>query len=300
VAGRKARLLGAVLVLAFLGALVLIVTLVSEAPVERTLVSDLRNADPQLRARAAFELSQVVRPSVTAIYGLAHLLADSDEEPRGEAVAALISIGRGDSATSAVIVRGMRSLISGPGLGPPRVEAAHVLGQLGARSRTAVDALLSALRTPDEDPRTAAAAALGQIGIPDDVVLQALDLAVNDPAPDVRAMALESLTRLRPGDSTAHAAARVAIGDPSPAVRLTAVYSLLSASHYDRRVASALAFASRDSDADVRRAAVIALIRLAPDDTTTRRRLETLANDSVPRVRLAAEEGLHATTAPRP
>jgi HEAT repeat protein len=292
--------LGAVLLLAFLGALLLIVKLVSEPRVERTFVSDLRSADPRIRARAAFELSQEVHPSATAINGLAHLLADSEEEPRGEAVAALISMGRGDSATSIVIVSDMRSLISGSGLGPPRVEAAHVLGQLGARSRTAIDALLIALRTRDEDLRTAAAAALGQIGVPDDAVLQALDLAVNDVAPDVRAMALESLTRLRPGDLTAHAAARVAIGDQSPAVRLTAVYSLMSATHYDRPVASAIDSALRDADADVRRSAVTALIRLAPDDTTTRRRLETLAKDSVARVRLAAEEALHATNASRP
>jgi HEAT repeat protein len=286
--------------LAFLGALVLILELVSEPRVERTLVSDLRSADPRVRARAAFELSQEVHPSATTIDGLTSLLADSEEEPRGEAVAALISMGRSDSAASNVIVSGMRSLISAPGLVPPRVEAAHVLGQLGARSRPGIDALLIALRTRDEDLRTAAAAALGQIGVPDDAVLQALDLAVTDGSPDVRAMALESLTRLRPGDLTAQAAARMAIGDQSPAVRLTAVYSLMSATHYDRRLASALEVALRDSDADVRRTAVTALIRLAPDDTTTRRRLETLATDSVARVRLAAEAALRATNASRP
>lgn len=293
-------MLGAVLLLAFLGALVLILELVSKPRVERTLVTDLRSADPLVRARAAFELSQEVQPSATAIDGLAHLLADSQEEPRGEAVAALISLGRGDSATSMMIVSGMRSVIFGSELGPPRVEAAHVLGQLGERSRTAIDALSTALRTGDDDLRTAAAAALGQIGVPDEPVLQALDLAINDVVPDVRAMALESLTKLRPGDLTAHAAAHVAIDDQSPAVRLTAVYSLMNATHYDHRIASALESALRDSDADVRRTAVNALIRLAPDDTATRRRLETLAKDSVARVRLVAEEALRATDASRP
>jgi HEAT repeat protein len=290
----------AVLLLAFLGAFALVVRVVSQAPNERALVSDLRNADPQVRARAAFELSQEAHPSATALHGLTRLLADSEEEPRGEAVAALISLGRADSATSMVIVSDMRSLISGSRLGPPRVEAAHVLGQLGVQSGTAIDALLLALRTQDEGLRTAAAAALGQIGVPDDAVLHALDLAVYDRAPDVRAMALESLTRLRPGDSTAHAAARVAIGDQSPAVRLTAVYSLMSATHYDRRVTSAVDVALRDSDADIRRTAVIALMRLAPDDTATKRRLETLATDSVARVRLAAEEALNSAKGLRP
>jgi HEAT repeat protein len=292
--------MGTVLLLALLGSLVLIVRLVSEPRVERTLVMDLRSADPRVRARAAFELSQEAHPSAAAIHGLARLLADSEEEPRGEAVAGLISMGRGDSATSMMIVSDMRSLISGSASGPPRVEAAHVLGQLGTRSGTAIDALLNALRTGDEDVRIATAAALGQIGLPDDAVLQALDLAVDDASPDVRAMALESLTRLRPGDSTAHAAARVVIGDQSPAVRLTAVYALMSAAHYDRRVASALDFALRDSDADIRRTAVTALGRLAPDDTATRRRLERLASDSVARVRIAAEEALHAASVSRP
>jgi HEAT repeat protein len=276
--------------LGLLGALVLMLRLGSERREEQALLNDLRSPDPRVRGRSAFELSQEQHPSATAIVTLAHLLADREDEPRAEAVAALITLGRGDSATSTMVVDAMRSLIVGSHSGrAARVEAAHVLGQVDAKVRPAIDALLIGLASWDPELRSAAAAALGESKVADARVLPSLDLAVDDAFAEVRAAALESLARLRPGDVTAQIAIR-AVSDPAPAVRLAAVYALASATRYDRTLASALDVALRDSDPDIRRAAAIALTRLALSDTTTHHR-ETRARV----IRSAAPPQTHAS-----
>jgi HEAT repeat protein len=254
----------------------------------------LCDPDPSVRAHAAFELSLDHRPSPAAISALARVLEDNDDEPRREAVAALISMGQLDSTNAGAVIGAMISLISRPSAAASaRVQAIRVLSQLGTSSRAARDPLLIALLGHDDTLRAAAADAMGQIGFTDAETLSALDRAVDDTVPDVRAAALESLARLRPGDAPRAAARQIA--DTSVTVRLTAVYTLAVASRYDGPVGRAIDIALRDSVPEIRRAAVMALTRLAPDAKSTRDRLQRLSSDPVASVRQAAREALRAT-----
>ena len=267
---------------------------------ERQLIHELRDPNAAMRAHAAFELSRDQHPTESAIAALTGLLSDSDDEPRSEAVAALISIGQRDSAKANTVIRAMISMISQPSApSSSRVEAARVLSQLGAQSQAVRDVLLAALHARDDSLRTTAAAALGQIGLGDDATVRALEQAANDGIPDVRAAGLESLARLRPGDGTPRVAARL-IRDASVEVRLAAVYALAGADRYEDPIDVAIDVALRDSIPEIRRAAVMALGRLAPNATSARDKLELLSADSAASVRRAALEALRATRSSRP
>src|SRR5690242_12290443 len=82
------------LLLCMLGAFALIAIFLDAPPNQQSLIRSLSDRDPALRAHAAFELSREHQSSPAAIIALANVVADSDEDARSEAVAALISIGR--------------------------------------------------------------------------------------------------------------------------------------------------------------------------------------------------------------
>jgi HEAT repeat protein len=197
------------LLLCILGAFVLVAIRLGIPPNEQSLIRALSDRDPAIRARAAFELSQEHQSSPAAIIALANVLEDSDEDPRSEAVAALISIGRHDTAEGGAVTRAMSAIISRQSVGRSlRMQAIQVLGQLGRSGRSVEEPLLLVLAGEDDEERAAAAAALGQAGAGGAETIRALERAVADPMPEVRAAALESLARMRPGDTTPRVAAR--------------------------------------------------------------------------------------------
>src|SRR5881275_2747420 len=86
--------------LAPLGVSILVIGVVSllawlggKARTDDQLVTDLGDRNASTRANAAYQLSLEKHPSVSALKALARLLGDDEDEPRGEAVAALISLG---------------------------------------------------------------------------------------------------------------------------------------------------------------------------------------------------------------
>ena len=264
------------------------------------LIKELRDPNASVRARAAFELGEDQHPTESAIWALTRLLTDGDDEPRSEAVAALISIGHRDSSKAKAVTRAMISVISPPSVASSsRVQAARVLSQLGAKNHVARDALLAALHARDDSLRATAAAGLGQIGLDDAATVQALERAVDDAIAGVRAAALESLARLRPGDGTPKVAARL-VRDTSVEVRLAAIYALAGAAQYEPPVDLAIDVALQDSIPEIRRAAVIALAHLAANAVVARDKLELLSADSAASVRQAALEVLRVPRTSRP
>ena len=252
------------LLLCTLGAFVLIAIHLSSPPDQESLIRALSDRDPARRAHAAFALSGERQPSPAAIIALANVLDDSEEDARSEAVAALISIGRHDTADDAAVTRAMSAILSRQSVGPSlRVEAIQVLGQLGRMDRSVEGPLLLALAAEEDAVRAAAAAALGQSGTADIPIIRALERAMADTMPGVRAAALESLARLRPGDETPRVAARW-ISDTSATVRLAAVYALEGAAGNDSAVGRAIDLARRDSVPEIRRVAALVASRLAP------------------------------------
>ena len=285
-------LIGVVVFLAWCG---------NKTPREEHLIRDLRGPNAANRAVAAYQLSQEKHPSVSAVEALARLLGDDEDEPRGEAVAALISLGTVDAQSRAVAVRSMASLLSdGASRSVQRVEAAHVLGQLGAQNKQVASLLAVALRSADDSLRAAAAAALGLLGVDDGLVLRSLMAATGDNEPDVRAAALEALTRLRPDSLTVHIAARLVREDTSTVVRVTAVYAVAVSNRLDAQIVSTLEVALNDSQPQVRRAAAIALSRFGSAARSALNALRSVGKDSVASVRHAAEEAIRAITGRHP
>lgn len=272
-----------------------------KARTEDQLINALRDRNTSTRAVAAYQLSLDKHPSVAAVEALARLLADAEDEPRGEAVAALISLGTLDAQSRAVVVRAMASLLTdGASRSVQRVEAAHVLGQLGAQNKQVASLLAAALRSADDSLRAAAAAALGLLGVGDGLVLRALMAATGDNNPDVRAAAVEALTRLRPDSLTVNIASRLVRQDTSTLVRVTAVYAVAVSNSLDAQIISTLELALRDSQPQVRRAAAIALTRFGSAATSALDALRTVSEDSVASVRQAAEEAIRRITGQKP
>jgi HEAT repeat protein len=177
-----------------------------------------------------------------------------------------------------------------------RVEAVHVLGQLGAQNKQVASLLAVALHSADDSLRAAAAAALGVLGVGDGLVLRALMAATGDDEPDVRAAALEALTRLRPDSLTVHIASRLVRQDTSTLVRVTAVYAVAVSNRLDAQIVSTLEVALHDSQPQVRRAAAIALSRFGSAAQSALDALRSVSDDSVASVRQAAEDAIRTIT----
>ena len=269
----------------------------SRSGAESDLIARLRSSDGMARATAANALGRRSNVSVAAVRELAALLEDPNVEPRSEAAAALISIGRGNVPAGDSVIGTVTSRLANA-TSPARVLAAQILGQLGVRSAMATRHLVSAMRTPDDSLRAAAAAALGQIGVADSTVLPAVNIALGDRMPEVRAAAVGTLARLQP-DAAADSAARLALEDESPLVRLEAVYALRTTGRYQASVERAFRGALRDPVPEVRRAAALAFAQHGHRARSAHAALVEALTDSVESVRQAAARALQLVAGER-
>ena len=106
-----------------------------------------------------------------------------------------------------------------------RSAAVDQLGDLGARARSAIPALIKALDHADDELRWRAARALGAISVTHDAA-PALTARLSDPHPLVRAHAAYALGKIGKSDEAIVAALAAAIGDEDAAVRRAAAGAL--------------------------------------------------------------------------
>ena len=138
--------------------------------------------NPQVREMSAWTLSEIKTPSARIVPALISVLTDPDENIRvvgsvalqnlgGPAVPYLIDALTADAAEI-------------------RLNAAYVLGEIGAPLDTILPALISTLTDPEWNVRRLVVRALVTIGPP---AIEPLIKALNSPNPDLRRMAERAL-----------------------------------------------------------------------------------------------------------
>lgn len=226
-----------------------------------------------VRATAAYALDYLwpvgILDRVLIVQAEVQLLGDSDGEVREAAAAALADI----APESRDVVPALVGVLDRAPRLESRLQAAHILGVLGARASPAVGALVQATSSPDAALRVAAVAAIGRVATrPAPAVTRALVHAAGDQDPEVRAGALEAMAAALTQSAELTPLAERALRDSAAVVREQAVYALAGTVCVSPETRGALGRATADADGRVRRAAVAALARLAalsgppPDD----------------------------------
>ncbi|QDT98390.1 HEAT repeat domain-containing protein [Gimesia aquarii] len=152
------------------------------------LITLLNNTSPEIRAHAALALGDFGAKAKAAVPELIKLLSDSDLNVKLDAAAALGEIGPDASAAVPELSKAMQAgptaltLNSASALAaigeasvptlkkllddnsPLKLLAAHVLGEIGGSSESAIPALLKLIDSPDANLRETAIISLGDIG----------------------------------------------------------------------------------------------------------------------------------------
>ncbi|MBI4614750.1 MAG: HEAT repeat domain-containing protein [Planctomycetes bacterium] len=281
------------------------------------LVRGLRSSDPSIRTAAAHGLAKC--DSEAAVPVLIQLLGDPDSGVRIAAVHALDDLG--PKALAAV-----PSLLRCLGDDELGLSAAFALGYLGrenpaivldlieeaesrlpgadpwallglglTRSRTALPALLDALRHYDEEVRREAVEALGELGIADGSVLDSLRDSLHDWDLSVRAEAAVALAGL--GDHSPRVCAALAQAIGEDGCRPSVIRTLEKLGPRAEAVLPAILIATRERDDSERADALSALAAIGPQNRVLPVILEAL-EDSSPRVRAGAARALARFTRP--
>jgi HEAT repeat protein len=229
---------------------------------EAEWLAGFQDVQPDARAIAAFEAARGEPAGPSVLRELARLLADSSDDVRREAVAALIRIGRRSDESATTVTALTDSVLFDTRDASVRLEAMQVLGALGPRGVTASLTLSRALDDPMPELRAAAVSALGRIRVSNPAIVNRVTVMLRDSAADVRAASLEAIAQLRDDEEGIMLLADAALHDSSAFVRLAAVYALSGSAAPRGLVATTLTAAQRDPSSEVRDAADRALRRL--------------------------------------
>lgn len=172
------------------------------------LVADLRNTDPAVRAKAAHALRKATRAGRMVVPALAKALEDPDETVRQEAAAALTSFGPDAAMAAPQLIR----LLQEEKDLWIRLHAVWVLAAIGPKAEKAIPALKKTLDAGGENSVLAveAARALGSIG---KTALPALIEAMRKKDPFIRRRAAAGLADLGPDAKDAVPVLVDALGD---------------------------------------------------------------------------------------
>jgi HEAT repeat protein len=254
-------------------------------PKDREVVehaTKLRDADPEVRAKAASALSKMGARGATAVGDVA--AGDSDEPVRLLALSVLEQLG--PDAAGAVPV--LTDLLSDPAL-DVRVTASVVLGKIGPKAEPAVSRLIAAAKDANFGVRMSAVTSLGQIHADAAEVVPVLVEAINDANPEVRQLGIVALEGY--GEEAAPAVPALVEVLKSPtrdaADRNLAVTSL---SMIGKPAIAALKNLGDESDPQVRILATLALTLIASPESIPL--IVDRLTDSDSQVRQNAESGL--------
>ncbi len=209
-----------------------------------------------VRALAAGALGKTGRGAKGVVPALIGMLGDKHREVRRAAATGLGDIGQADEPV-------LNALIATLGKDPDsavRVDAAQALGQLGPKAKSAVPALLRALK--DGDVQRYAAEALGRIGR--SAVQPLIDLAVRGKSEAVRLGAIRGLGKLGPVAKSAVPVLLKCLRDKSADVRKATARALPEIKPVEKKVIAALASRLGDKDMYVRTVAAGALGDVGP------------------------------------
>lgn len=243
-------------------------------PAVEPLINELSAGDVNGAAGAAVALGRMREAS--AVEPLVALLSSPDLYLRGQAVEALVAIGR--PATPALVKAAL-------GNDPVKRNSALIaLGRLA--DGDAARPLISLLGTQDLVARHYAVVALRGLG---PTAVPALEEALDSPLPAVRKGACEILGYLR--EPRAVKSVAVLLDDPDESVRSCAAKTLGAID--GKAAAESLVAALNDPSPRVREVAVLALGKIKSQDAVPALK-EVAANDPDPTVRAAAAEALAA------
>ena len=146
------------------------------------LIRGVSDENPQIREMSAWVLSEIKTPTARVVPALISVLADPDENIRVVGSVALQSLGRPAVPYLIDALKADAAEI--------RLNAAYVLGEIGAPLDTILPALVSKLTDPEWNVRRLVVRALVTIGPP---AVEPLIKALNSSNPDLRRMAERAL-----------------------------------------------------------------------------------------------------------
>ncbi len=146
------------------------------------LIRGVSDENPQIREMSAWVLSEIKTPTARVVPALISVLADPDENIRVVGSVALQNLGRPAVPYLIDALNADAAEI--------RLNAAYVLGEIGAPLDTILPALINTLTDPEWNVRRLVVRALVTIGPP---AVEPLIQALNSPNPDLRRMAERAL-----------------------------------------------------------------------------------------------------------
>lgn len=183
------------------------------------LTAALDSLNPYIRLCAIGTLSRIGPAAKDAVAKLKNCLKDEDYHLR---MSAAIAIGQVDPSQDATAIDTLRIALQEPSPAV-RMEAAQILGELGAKSKPVIQSIGKLLSDPNAGVSRAAAIALSRIG-PD--AIPELEKALKSESVDVRRNAVVALINLGETSKEAAPALRIAAKDGDETVRLLAVNGL--------------------------------------------------------------------------
>jgi len=169
-----------------------------------------------------------------------------------------------------------------------RKEVATALGLYGSYSKTAVPALMAALKDPDASVRAAVVDAFGRIGADAKSTSNEIIPLLKDTDVGVRTAAIFALGRIQPEDSTPAAVALIPLvtGEKDPELRKMAITSLCFLSDRSNSVVQSIAAGLKDENTSVRQRTAQVMRRLDGSVKTVEAELSTaIRNDTDDSVR---------------
>ena len=146
------------------------------------LIRGVSDANPQIREMSAWTLSEIKAPTARVVPALISVLTDPDENIRVVGSVALQNLGGPAVPYLIAALTADAAEI--------RLNAAYVLGEIGAPLDTILPALINTLTDPEWNVRRLVVRALVTIGAP---AVEPLIQALNSPNPDLRRMAERAL-----------------------------------------------------------------------------------------------------------
>jgi HEAT repeat protein len=229
----------------------------SELPALRGL---LRDASPEIRARAADALYEMGKTAAPAVPDLVRALRDPKPPVRLIAARALGAVGRQAQVATGPLRAALKDSDASV-----RVASATSLWYITLTSEPAITALIAALQDPDKDVRWSAAQSLEWMGADAKGAGPALIVALRDKDQSVRYAAATALGWIRPDANVALPALRAQLKDDDSYVRAVAADAIGRYGKAAAGVVPALVAALKDENDYVRRESAAALGQIGSD-----------------------------------
>ncbi|MEM8807097.1 MAG: HEAT repeat domain-containing protein [Cyanobacteria bacterium P01_G01_bin.38] len=249
----------------------------------RTLLPLLKDADLDVRSRAADALRNLGNASDIVVTGLLTLLKDTDSDVRSRGADAFRNLGNASDAVVFALLDLLKDADS-----DVRSRAAVALRNLGNASDIVITGLLTLLKDADSDVRSRAADALRNLGNASDALVFTLLDLLKDADSDVRSNAALALGNLGNASDAVGFALLDLLKDADSDVRSNAAYALGNLGNASDIVITGLLTLLKDADSDVRSRAALALGNLGDASNNIVFALLTLLKDEDSNVRAQA------------